>query len=138
MPTNRLPARVTTLTDITKLPTLGIDFDGCVDESPVFFRMMTHCWPGPVIVLTYRDDRAEAIADLARYDIRFDELILVSSFDAKAVVIVEKGISVYFDDQPEMLKNVPENLTVMLVRNGGNFCFDEKLWLMSDRTGRII
>lgn len=35
------------------------------------------------------------------------ELVLVNSFDEKAEVIAEKGIGIYFDDQPEMLKDIP-------------------------------
>ena len=73
-----------------------------------------------------------------RYDIRYDELILVRSFDAKAEVIRENGITIYFDDQPEMLKNVSPMVNVMLVRNKGNFSFDEKLWMFSDQTAKIV
>ncbi len=79
-------------------PSLGIDIDGCVDEAPLFFTILTHSWPGKVFVITYRNDRAKAEQVLADYDIRYDELILVSSFDAKAEVILEKGILVFFDD----------------------------------------
>lgn len=119
-------------------PSLGIDLDGCVDECPIFFKLLADRWPGKVFVLSYRNDRAKTEADLARFDIRYDELILVNSFGAKAEVIVEKGISVYFDDQPEMLKNVPPDVNVMLVRNGGNFCFDDRLWMFSEETGRLV
>lgn len=119
-------------------PSLGIDLDGCVDEAPIFFRLLTTYWPGKVFVITYRSDHAKAEKDVLESDIRCDELILVDSFDAKAEVIIEKGIMVYFDDQPEMLKNVPPTVNVMLVRNGGNFCFDEKLWLFSEKTGRPV
>lgn len=119
-------------------PSLGIDIDGCVDTAPIFFKLLTHHWPGKVFVISYRSDREKAIADLAKYDIRYDELILVDSFDAKAEVIQEEGILVYFDDQPEMLKNMPSTVNVMLVRNGGNFCFDDRLWLFSDRTAKLI
>lgn len=41
-------------------PTLGIDLDGCVDESPSFFNIVTHVWPGDVIVITFRSDRQKA------------------------------------------------------------------------------
>lgn len=119
-------------------PSLGIDIDGCVDEAPLFFKLLTKCWPGKVFVISYRSDRDKAVADLARYDIHYDELILVRSFEAKAEVIREKGISIYFDDQPEMLKNVSPMVNVMLVRNEGNFCFDEKLWMFSDQTAKIV
>ncbi len=63
---------------------------------------------------------------------------MVNSLEAKAQIISEKGILIYFDDQPETLKAIPPTVNVMLVRNGGNFDFDSKLWLMSKQTGRII
>lgn len=119
-------------------PSLGIDFDGCVDEAPIFFNVMTHRWPGKVFVVTYQKDRAKAEAKLAEYDIKYDELILVSSFDEKAEVIVKNNILIYFDDQPEMIKHVPPTVNVMLVRNEGNFCFEDKLWMLSDKTGKLV
>lgn len=99
---------------------------------------MTSVWPGHVIIISYRSDYAKAEADLERLGIRYNELVLVDSFDAKADVIAEKEIGVYFDDQPEMLKNIPEGVHVFLYRNGGNFDFDERLWLFSDRTAKLI
>ncbi len=27
-------------------PTLGIDIDGCIDVCPIFFQLITRCWPG--------------------------------------------------------------------------------------------
>lgn len=119
------------------LPTLGIDLDGCVDEAPIFFQVLTKIWPGKVYVLTYRKDREKAIQDLDKFQIRYDELILVDSFDAKAKVIEEEGILTYFDDQPEMLQNVNPQVNVMLVRNAGNFDFSDKKWMLSNKTGKI-
>ena len=119
-------------------PSLAIDLDGCVDECPLFFRVLTHSWPGKVYVLTYRQDREKTVQDLAKFHINYDELILVDSFDAKAEVIKKEGILVYFDDQPEMLKNVSVETNVMLVRNGGNFDFEDKLWMFSKRTGKFV
>ena len=119
-------------------PRLGIDLDGCIDEHPVFFSNLTRCWPGDVHVISFRDDRGKAEADLRNRGIRWDHLTLVSSFDAKAAVIREMGIDVYFDDQPEMLKNVAPECAVMLVRNEGNFDFEDKLWMFSRRTGKIV
>ena len=119
-------------------PTLGIDLDGCVDESPSFFNILTHVWPGDVIVITLRSDRQKAIADLDKHGIKFTDVVLVNSFDAKAEVIDERGISIYIDDQPEMLKNVSANVAVMLLRNEGNFDFDDRKWMLSDQTGKMI
>lgn len=120
------------------VPVLGLDLDGCVDEAPFFFQPLSHFWPGRIIVITFRDDREKAKEVLAKYNIRYDELILVDTFDAKADVIIALGVSVYFDDQPEMLKNVPANVQVMLVRNGGNFDFSDRKWMLSNKTGKIL
>ena len=119
-------------------PTLGIDLDGCVDESPTFFNILSHVWPGDVIVVTFRRDKEKAIADLKKHGIRFTDVVLVNSFDAKAEVIAERGISFYIDDQPEMLKNVSANVGVMLFRNEGNFDFEDRKWMFSDKTGKLI
>jgi hypothetical protein len=119
-------------------PTLGIDLDGCADESPTFFNILSHVWPGDVIVVTFRRDKEKAIADLKKHGIRFTDVVLVNSFDAKAEVIAERGISFYIDDQPEMLKNVSANVGVMLFRNEGNFDFEDRKWMFSDKTGKLI
>jgi pantothenate kinase len=120
------------------LPILGIDLDGCVDEAPIFFRTLTSVWPGKVIVITFRDDRQKAINVLDSFGIRYDEVVLVNTFDAKSEVIIKKGVNTYFDDQPEMLRNIPASVNVMLVRNEGNFDFDDRKWMLSNKTGKII
>jgi hypothetical protein len=118
-------------------PTLGIDLDGCCDESN-FFHLLTHCWPGEVIVITFRSDREKAAADLERYGVRYTDLVLVNSFEEKAEVIAERGISFFIDDQPEMLKGIPASVGVLLFRNGGNFDFEDRKWMLSDRTGKLV
>ncbi len=125
------------LTEVSS-PAIGLDLDGCIDEAPHFFWVLSNMWPGKVFVVSYRSDRAKAEADLSKFGIRYDELILVNSLDAKAKVIAEKGILVFFDDQPETLKDLPPTVNVMLVRNGGNFDFVEKLWMFSERTGKLV
>jgi uncharacterized HAD superfamily protein len=137
---NQLHELTEALISVTEIsyPNLGIDIDGCIDESPIFFQFLSHCWKGKVTIITFRDDREKAIRDLAKFNIRYDELILVDSFEAKAEIVARENIQIYFDDQPEMIKNMPDKVNVMLVRNGGNFCFDDKLWLMSKKTGRMI
>ncbi len=119
-------------------PSLGIDIDGCVDEAPLFFQLLTRCWPGRVIVISFRSDRPKAEACLAQYKIRYDELILVNSFAAKAEVIEREGISIFIDDQPEVLKHIPSSVNVLLFRNEGNFDFEDRRWMLSDVTGKIV
>jgi len=127
-----------TIDDLPSPVNLGLDLDGLLDEATEFFTMLSRIWPGSVVVISYRNDVAKAEADLDRLGIEYDELVLVDSFDAKAGVIAEKNVGVYFDDQPEMLKNIPEGVHVMLYRNGGNFDFDDHRWLFSDRTAKLI
>lgn len=118
-------------------PALGIDLDGCVDESP-FFQILTQVWPGNVYVVTFRDDHKKAVADCEKHNIRFTEVVLAESMNDKARIIKEKGISFYIDDQPEMLKNVPVDVAVMLFRNDGNFDFDDNKWMLSKKTGKLV
>jgi hypothetical protein len=53
-------------------------------------------------------------------------------------VIRQNGILVFFDDQPEVLKDISPNTHVMLVRNGGNFDFQDRRWMFSDETGKLV
>lgn len=127
------PTRLTTLAN-----TLGLDLDGCITDAPEFFSAWSHSWPGRVVVITYRRDRQKAIDDLDSRNIRYDDLILVDRFEAKAEVIAQYEVSLYVDDQPEMLKNVPAGVNVMLFRNEGNFDFKDRKWMLSEHTGRLM
>ena len=117
---------------------LGLDLDGVITETPEFFSAWTHSWPGEVIIITYRKDRQKAVQDLADRNIRYDELVLVNRFEAKAEVIANLGVAFYIDDQPEMLKTIPASVNVMLFRNEGNFDFHDQQWMLSRRTGKIV
>ena len=119
-------------------PALGLDLDGTIDEAADFFQVLSHNWPGKVYIITYRDDAEKATRDVERFGVRYDEIILVSSFEQKAVEIERLGIAVYFDDQDEMLQHVAEGVTVFKIRNGGNFDFEASKWLFSDRTGKLL
>ncbi len=121
-----------------RCPAIGLDLDGTIDEAPAFFAALTQSWPGRIVIITYRDDRSKALDDLARYGVRFDELVLVSSFAEKAVVLREKKIGVYIDDQDEILMHVPEGVVVLKIRNGGNYHYNTSKWLYSARTGEQL
>lgn len=119
-------------------PAIGLDLDGTIDESLNFFQWLSHSWRGMVYIITYRSNRSKTEEDLYKYGIRYDQLILVSSFKQKAAIIQREGIEIYFDDQDEMTADIPENVTVFKIRNGGNFDFTDRKWLYSDQTGRSI
>lgn len=89
-------------------------------------------------MITFRRDFDKAKAYVDRFGIRYTELILVSRFEDKAAVVAEKKIGIYIDDQDEMLMHIPDNVTVMKMRNGGNFDPDTRQWLYSTATGRQI
>ena len=72
-------------------PTLGIDLDGCVDESPSFFNILTHVWPGDVIVITFRTDRVKAIADLEKNGIRYTDLVLAPSLKPRRKLLTREA-----------------------------------------------
>jgi hypothetical protein len=104
-------------------PAIALDLDGTIDEAPAFFRVLSECWPGKLYVITYRNDRMKAEQDVAKYGIRCDEVVVASSFQQKAAEIASRNISVYVDDQDEILLHIPENVTVLKIRNGGNYDF---------------
>ncbi len=93
---------------------------------------------GRYYVITFRTDKAKAEADVASFGIKCDEVVLVSSFEQKAMEIAKRKIFVYFDDQDEILMYVPEGVTVLKVRNGGNYDFESRKWLFSEQTGKMI
>ncbi|MGB7325712.1 MAG: hypothetical protein WBD31_12630 [Rubripirellula sp.] len=117
---------------------LGLDLDGTITDAPEFFSAWTNSWPGQVVIITYRTDREKTISDLEEHKIRYDDLVLVDRMDGKAAVIAEYGVTMYVDDQPEMLKNVPAGVNVMLFRNEGNFDFGDERWMLSQQTGKLV
>ena len=126
------------MTNQNEIPAIALDLDGTIDEAPDFFRVLSECWPGKVYVITFRDDRAKAERDVAEFGIRCDEVVVVRSFEQKAVEIAKRGISLYVDDQDEILMHVPEDVTVLKIRNGGNYDYESRKWLFSQQTGRMI
>ena len=117
-------------------PPLGLDLDGTIDQDPFFFGLLSRLWPGEVHVITYRDDLDGAKADLDDMAIRYDTVVLVNSFEQKACEIERLGIGVYFDDMDEVITHIPDTVTVLKVRNGGNFV--DGRWLYSNKTGRKV
>ena len=120
------------------LPTLGLDIDGVITDAPEFFSEWSHSWPGRVVVITFRHDREKAIRDLDERKIRYDEVFLVNRFEQKAEVIRRERVSLFVDDQPEILKYIDQQTNVMLFRNEGNYDFKLGLWMFSESTGRML
>lgn len=117
---------------------LDLDLDGVIDENAAFFSTLAKCWPGDVFIVTFRDDRDKAVADLERLGVKYTDLILVNSFAEKADVIARLAIDVYIDDQDEIIRTIPENVTVLKMRNGGNYDAAERKWLYGEMTDRLV
>lgn len=119
---------------------IGIDIDGCIDDFLLFFKVLSSSWPGKVYIITCRSKeyKIETEEMLKDCEIKYDELIFATSYKEKSNIIKEKNIIVFFDDQPEVLNHILEDVCVMLVRNGGNFSFEDKKWIFSKSTANLI
>lgn len=117
---------------------IALDIDGCISENPTFFSILSRNWNDDVYIISHRDDREKTIKELDGWGIKYKELILVNSFEEKAVVIKKLGIEVFFEDQPEMLIDVDQSTTVFLIRNEGNFEFEDKKWMFSSKTAKLL
>ncbi len=117
-------------------PVLGLDLDGTIDEAPIFFKTLSRVWPGLVIIITCRSDAEKAHADAKRFGVHYDKLFLVRNLEDKAEAIRQHNVNVYVDDQDECLMDIPLGVTVLKIRNGGNF--DSGRWLYSERTGELV
>lgn len=122
----------------TPNPTLGLDVDGCMDESPLFFSILTNSWVGDVFIVSLRSDLDKLKSFLKENNIKYTDIFLVKKLEEKADVIKQKGISFFIDDQPEVLKHIPDTVSVLLFRNNGNFHYGEKKWMLSEDTGMIF
>lgn len=91
-----------------------------------------------MVVVTFRHDKAKAVKDLEVRNIRYDEVILVNRFEDKAVVIAREKIDIFIDDQPEILKHIGQEVSVLLFRNEGNYDFEDRRWMLSDQTGKLM
>ena len=117
-----------------KKPSIGIDVDGTIDQAPEFFSTLTHSWPGDIHIITMRNDEASVIKTCQEFDIKYTHIKLVNRFEEKSVYVKEHNICMFFDDMPEVLVEVGYQNNCCLIRNEGNFDFDEKKYVMSRKT----
>jgi hypothetical protein len=107
--------------------TLGLDIDGTITRHPTFFAWLARTLRDGghrVIVITFRESRDSAIADLAAWGLPFDELITWSFADNagedmlawKGRICAERGVEILFDDDPGVLCRLgPKVLSLMVV-----------------------
>ena len=104
---------------------VGIDIDDTITRCPEFFAFLTRALVGAgheVVIITFREDRAEAEAVLKGWGIVYDKLVM-SSLDAcfeygvyewKGAMCREYGVDVLFEDDPEVLKHVGDETVCMM------------------------
>ena len=122
---------------------VGLDLDGLLDERPDFFSFLTAALRAGghfVAVLTYRDPESQARTEdqLNSWGISYDELHFARSLSDKGRLCRELDIDLYFDDQDECVVGVGEKTTVLKIRNGGNFDFEEKRWISTAKMTRLL
>ncbi|MGF1582723.1 MAG: hypothetical protein ACFCD0_25645 [Gemmataceae bacterium] len=122
---------------------IALDIDGTISERPDFFAVLSVGFRAAgheIVILTYRDpNREQAMRDeLTGWGIEFDQLVIAPSLEAKGKLCGTLGVDVFFDDQDECLVNVPESVLVVKVRNGGNFDFEEHLWLSTAKLTKLL
>lgn len=120
---------------------IGIDLDNTITYCPEFFSAMTKALKPitEIHIITNRDPSpAEEKAtrqELLDLGIYFDRLVLTAD---KAKYILEAAISIYFDDTDEYFLELPESVTVLKIREPGNFDFGAQRWVYGPGTGRSL
>jgi hypothetical protein len=126
---------------IKRMMKIGIDLDNCITasrNSQAFFSLMTNALKESafVYIITNRENSAESlkstVSELGSMNIYFDHVEITAD---KEEFIIDKGITIYFDDTDEMYKNLPEEVVVFKIREPGNFDFDSGRWYYDSKTG---
>ena len=120
---------------------IGLDLDNTINENSntiALFSLLTNALKNKaeIHIITSREDseksKQETILELDKYSIHYDKLIITSD---KHNYIINNGITVYVDDTDEFFQKLPENITVLKIREPGNFDFDKHKWIYGDKTG---
>ena len=120
---------------------VGIDLDDTITYCKPFFSMMTNAMQDMVEIhiITNREQTPEnevAIGkELGELGIRYHHLAVTGD---KAEYILEKGITVLFDDTDEYFLNLPESVKVFKMREPWNFDFENHKWRYNDKTGQHV
>lgn len=110
---------------------VGLDIDGTITEHPSFFSELTKNQKFHIIVITRRNkgELYSHLNELKEYGIELDDIKFAESNNDKARICIEEGVDIFFEDEDEYIEYVPEDILVLKVRNGGNYCFDANKFL---------
>ena len=110
---------------------IGIDLDDCITYSLDFFVLLTHALydKAEIHIITNHEQTPESEQgtrqQLKELNIKYHHLVLTGD---KADYIMDKGITIYFDDTDEYFLELPESVTVFKIREPWNFDFDKHKW----------
>ncbi len=103
---------------------IGLDIDGTITRNPAFFSILSSALTKAghtVFVITLRDDRNRAIADLRKWGIVHQKLITSTPSELmdfgdewKAMVCQKHKIEIFLDDDADVLAHMPESTFCML------------------------
>ena len=121
---------------------IAIDLDNTITaskQSIEFFSIMTNLLipDHRISILTNREPNTEQeIADeLHVLGIDYSEIVITGK---KAEYIREHGITIFFENEDEYFLELGEEITVLKIREDGNFSFAEKKWITSRRNSILI
>lgn len=120
---------------------IGIDLDDTITYCTEFFSLMTSAMKdlAEIHIITNREQRPGCKADVEK---ELDELSIFYDYievtAKKAEHILDKAITVFFDDTDEYFLNLPESVRIFKIREPFNFDFEDNVWIYSDKTGRHI
>jgi hypothetical protein len=126
--------------DNSSILKIGIDLDDTITYCTSFFSLMTNAMKDMVEIhiITNREKTPESEAGIRK---ELDELGIyyhhLAVTDNKVEYILNKGITVFFDDTDEYFLALPESVTVFKTREPWNFDFENQKWLYNDKTGKI-
>tara|TARA_Y100000310_G_C20701093_1_gene829951 strand:+ start:1024 stop:1419 length:396 start_codon:yes stop_codon:yes gene_type:complete len=119
---------------------IGIDLDHCINSNErtiEFFSAFTAAFSelgAFIYIITNREpgSEKEVQAELDQLDIVWHQIEITAE---KAKFIIDRGITIYFDDTDEYFLDLPESVCVFKIREEGNFDFNHKKWIYGDKTG---
>ncbi len=104
---------------------IGFDIDDTITRNVSFFSFLSKALIDAghkVIIITHRDQRKITERDMKKWNIHYHELILsdINSMlnygvnEWKAEICREKKIDVFFEDDPDVLKNIASEIFCLM------------------------
>lgn len=104
---------------------VALDVEDTITSHSTFFAFLSNALVDAghtVIVITLRDDRDDVAAELDAYGVRYTELVtadedVLARPDVakwKGEVCRDRGVEIFFEDTPEIIKHVGDSVLTFL------------------------